>query len=178
MRPTPGSAGGVRLGSAQLQGPLDFAGSAVFPAEGVVTFVFSGSVLAGRDYRCARDLQATWIDSQSVTNDDGIAPFCIVAGCFGAPAGVTPPPVTPSTVVSAQGVPPDARCSILPAKIRATTARLKLLQKAAHRGSASSPPGGDATGAGARPAPHRAARNRQGSLLFYSMRPKSVAASQ
>ena len=132
-----GSAGGVRLGSAQLRGPLDFPGSAVFPAEGVVTFVFSGSVLAGRDYLCARDLQATWIDSQNVTNDDGIAPFCIVAGCFGAPVGGTPPPITPSTVVTVQAVPPDARCSILPAKIRAATARMKLLQKAAHRGSAS-----------------------------------------
>jgi hypothetical protein len=131
-----GSAGGVRLGSAELQGPLNFAGSAVFPAEGVVTFVFSGSVLGGRDYRCARDLQATWINSQNVTNDDGVVPFCIVAGCFGAPAGVTPPPVTPSAVVSAEGVPPDARCSILPIKIRAATARMKLLQKAAHRGSA------------------------------------------
>jgi hypothetical protein len=98
--------------------------------------VFSGSVLSGRDYRCARDLQATWINSQNVTNDDGIAPFCIAAGCLGAPAGVTPPPVTPSAVVSAQGVPPDARCSILPVKIRAATARMKLLQRASHTGSA------------------------------------------
>jgi hypothetical protein len=130
------SAGGVRLGSAQLQGPLDFAGSAVFPAEGVVSFVFSGSVLAGRDYLCARDLRATWINSQNVTNDDGVAPFCIVAGCFDAPVAGTPPPIAPSTVVSAQAVHADARCSILPAKIRATTSRMKFLQRAAHSGSA------------------------------------------
>jgi hypothetical protein len=132
-----GSTGGVRLGSAELEGPLNFAGAVVFPAEGVVTFVFSGSVLAGRDYRCARDLTATWINSENVTNEDGIGPFCIVAGCFDPPAGTTPPPIAPSTVVSAQSVQPDARCSILPGKIAATTARMRFLQLASHRGSAS-----------------------------------------
>ena len=133
-----GSAGGVRLGSAQLQGSLNFAGAAVFPAEGVVTFVFSGSVLAGRDDRCARDLRATWINSQNVTNEDGVGPFCIVAGCFDPPPGTTPPPpVAPSAAVSAQSAPPDPRCSILAGRITATTARMKLLRTAAHRGRAS-----------------------------------------
>lgn len=72
-----GSGGGVRMGTARLERGLTFDGAVVFPDERTVVIVFSGSVLAGRAYGCATDLQATWTDSQNVSNVDGVAAFAI-----------------------------------------------------------------------------------------------------
>ena len=90
-----GSAGGVRLGRPSSRDRSTSPARRCSPRGGRHLRVLG--LGARRPRRPVRpDLQATWIDSQNVTNDDGIVPFCIVAGCFGAPVGVTPPPITPS----------------------------------------------------------------------------------
>jgi hypothetical protein len=99
-----GSGGPPGHGSATLRGPifgtfpddtiLADAGSSSFvdaTNPQTVTFVFKNAQLARRAYQCAADFQATYRDSGNVTNVDGIAPFCLVAGCFDPLGPVTEP---------------------------------------------------------------------------------------
>jgi hypothetical protein len=80
-------------GSALFEGPSLPAGGLdgffYWGAEGV-TFGYSGSALARHDLRCVTDLQATWADSGNSKNEDGVVPFCLVAGCLDIPL---PPPL-------------------------------------------------------------------------------------
>jgi hypothetical protein len=57
-----------------------------------IIFAFKSPRLAGRIYRCASNLQATYMDSGNTTDIDGITPFCLVAGCFDQPVSAGPPP--------------------------------------------------------------------------------------
>lgn len=129
----------TRLSSGHLSGRVGLEGAVEAPTDGVVSFVFSG--LDGVDfslYRCVYDVQATWIDSGNARSVDGIAPFCLGTGCLGPPA----PPGSPQVVVvpqpvvvTVQGARIEPRCSILPGKIKTTTARMRFLQRASHKGS-------------------------------------------
>ena len=104
------SSGGELWGSAVFEGPslpaggltgfVDFSG-----AEGI-TFGASDLWLAHRDLRCVTDLQATWADSGNSKNVDGVAPFCLVAGCLDVPL---PPPLEMSPpTLNAVSFPPGA----------------------------------------------------------------------
>jgi hypothetical protein len=153
-------------------------GTVSFPVDwpefsNVVTFTFLSPRLAHHTYQCAFGLMANYGD-HGVRNIDSIREFCIVAGCFDPLGSATPPPapeppvveplvpalvVTPpapmvnSQVVTALGplapVSDPARCLILTGKIKSTTARMKLMQRASHKGSKS----------------HRRAVTRQARLL-------------
>ena len=156
-----GSSGGPGRGGATLWIPstpggiLDTAltGTASFPVDWpetnqVVKFTFLDARLAHHAYLCATGFLANYADHED-TNSDDIRSFCIVAGCFDPLESATrpPPPITPSTGVvttsgspgptgvTAQGASTNARCSILPGKIKTTTARMRLMQRASHKGS-------------------------------------------
>jgi hypothetical protein len=121
---------------------LSITGVVLFPADGSIVFEFEGPALVHRDYRCMTDLKADWFDSGNTENVDGVIPFCIVAGCFDFPPPGTPPAVIPVlvtvTTVSTPAPAPlggAARCLVLSGKIKSTTARMKLMQRASHKGS-------------------------------------------
>lgn len=158
-----GSGGGPGRGTAILSMPstpggiLDTAltGTASFPVDWpetnqVVKFAFLDARLAHHAYLCATGFLANYADHGD-TNSDEVRSFCIVAGCFDPLGSATPPPVGPSlvgpstgatasgssgpSVATAEGARIDARCSILPGKIKGTSARMRLLQRASHKGS-------------------------------------------
>jgi hypothetical protein len=127
-------------GSTHANGPIKYD----FPAETNISlahgdvWVSSGSFTLPSNAPLGRyDVYLTYQTADGLYDDGPVSFFDVSADGSRLPFDTGPPTVN-ATVTNTPGASViDARCSILPGKIKATTARMKLMQRASHKGSAS-----------------------------------------
>lgn len=127
-------------GSTHANGPIKYD----FPAETNISldhgdvWVSSGSFTLPSNAPLGRyDVYLTYQKADGIYHDGLSNSFDVTVDGSPLPFDTGPPTVN-ATVTNTPGASViDGRCSILPVKIKATTARMKLMQRASHKGSAS-----------------------------------------